>query len=125
MDAREWAILSAVGVAERRPAVGKEREYIAQWVDMGLSDELIRLAYERTVYRKGAMNWAYMNKILQSWRQAGYRTAAQAEAGDKPPRRQAAPGKNRAQDYQPSQERIRESADWMDQFLEEQKKGGG
>lgn len=125
VDAREWDILSAVGVTERRPAVGKEREYIAQWVDMGLSDELIRLAYERTVYRKGAMNWAYTNKILQSWHQAGYRTAAQAEAGDKPSQRQAPAGKKRPQDFQPSQERIRESADWMDRFLEEQKKGGG
>ncbi len=125
VDAREWAILSAVGVAERRPAVGREREFIAAWVDMGVSDELIRLAYERTVYQKGAMNWPYMNKILQSWRKAGYRTAAQVEAGDRPPQRQVRPGRNQPRDFQPSQERIRESADWLDKFLEEQKKGGG
>lgn len=123
VDAREWAVLSAVGVAERRPAVAKEREYIAAWVDMGLSDELIHLAYERTVYRKGAMNWPYVNKILQSWHQAGYRTAAQVEAGDKPPRRQVRPAKNQPQDFQPSQERIQESTDWLDQFLENLKKG--
>ena len=92
---------------------------------MGMSDELIRLAYERTVYQKGAMNWPYMNKILQSWRQAGYQTAAQVEAGDRPPQRRARPGKNQPRDFQPSQERIRESADWLDKFLEEQKKGGG
>ena len=125
VDRREWAVLSAVGVAERRPAVAREREFIAAWVDMGMSDELIRLAYERTVYQKGAMNWPYMNKILQSWRQAGYQTAAQVEAGDRPPQRRARPGKNQPRDFQPSQERIRESADWLDKFLEEQKKGGG
>lgn len=122
VDQREWAILQAVGVAERRPAVEKERSFLGSWVELGFSDELIRLAYERTVYQKGAMNWPYMNKILLSWRQAGYQTPAQVEAGDRPPRRTrgAAP---QPQDFQPSQERIQKNADWLDQFLEEQKKG--
>jgi len=124
VDRREWAILEAVGVTERRPAVEKEREFISAWVGMGLSDELIRLAYERTVYQKKAMNWPYMNKILQSWHRAGYRTPAQVEAGDKPPRRPRAPAQ--PQDFQPSQERIQKNNDWLDQFLaEQQKKGGG
>ena len=83
------------------------------------------MAYERTVYRKKAMNWPYMNKILQSWHQAGWRTPAQVEAGDKPPRRQPAPDKAPPADFQPSQERIRKNNDWLDQFLEEQRKGGG
>lgn len=123
VDQREWAILQAVGVTDRRPAVEREREYIAAWVDMGLSDELIRLAYERTVYQKKAMNWPYMNKILQSWHKAGYRTPAQVEAGDKPPRRsKAAPAP--AQNFQPSPERIQKNNDWLDEFLAQQKKEG-
>lgn len=121
VDGREWAILSAVGVFVRRPAVEKEREYISRWVEMELSDELIRLAYERTVYRKGAMNWPYMNRILQSWYQAGYKTPAQVEAGDRPAARQQPPKK--AEDYQPSQERIRKSSDWLDEFLKNQEEG--
>lgn len=125
VDQREWDILQAVGVAERRPAVEKEREYIAAWVDMGLGDELIRMAYERTVYQKKAMNWPYMNKILLSWHQAGYKTRRQVEAGDKPPRRAAPPAKAQPGDFQPSQERIRKNNDWLDKFLEEQQKGGG
>ena len=123
VDAREWEVLAAVGVTERRPAVEKEREYIAAWVDMGLSDELIRMAYERTVYQKKAMNWPYMNKILQSWHTAGYKTPQQVEAGDRPPRRQAPPAKNQPQDFQPSSERIQKSTDRLDQFLESQEKG--
>ena len=126
VDQREWAVLQAVGVTERRPAVEKEREFISAWVEMGLSDELIRLAYERTVYQKKAMSWPYMNKILQSWHQAGYQTAAQAEAGDRPPQRQARPAQGspaQPRDFQPSQERIQKNADWLDQFLEEQEKG--
>lgn len=121
VDGREWAILSAVGVTERRAAVEKEREYITQWVNMGVSDELIRLAYERTVYRKGAMNWPYVNKILQAWHQAGYQTVEQVKAGDRPaPRPQNTKQKDT---YQPSQERIRKNSDWLDEFLKEQEKG--
>lgn len=125
VDAREWEILQAVGVTERRPAVEKEREYIAAWVDMGLGDELIRMAYERTVYQKKAMSWPYMNKILQSWHGAGYKTPQQVEAGDKPPKRQAPSAKVQPRDFQPSQDRIRKNNDWLDQFLAEQQKGGG
>ena len=121
VDQREWDILQAVGVTDRRPAVEREREYIAAWVDMGVSDELIRLAYERTVYQKKAMSWPYMNKILQSWHQAGYRTLAQVEAGDRPsPRPKPAPAQS--QDFQPSQERIQKSNDKLDKFWEKQKK---
>lgn len=122
VDGRERDILAAVGVTQPRPAVEKEREYIAKWVEMGVSDELIHLAYERTVFRKGAMNWPYLNRILQSWHQAGYQTAAQVEAGDRPAQQQAAPAKKK-EDYQPSQERIRKNSDWLDEFLREQEKG--
>ena len=126
VDTREWDILSAVGVTDRRPAVEREREYIAAWVELGLSDELIRLAYERTVYKKGTMNWPYMNKILQSWHQAGYQTLAQVEAGDRPPRKaKPVQARQKPQDFQPTQERIQKNNDWLDRFLEGQQKGGG
>lgn len=121
VDGREWEILSLVGVTTPRPAVEKEREYIAKWVEMGVSNELIRLAYERTVFRKGGMNWPYVHRILQAWQQAGYGTVEQVKAGDRP---NAAPknGKKK-EDYQPSRERIRKSSDWLDEFLKEQEKG--
>lgn len=125
VDQREWEILSAVGVTERRAAVSRERAYIAAWVDMGLNTELIRMAYERTVYKKGAMNWPYANKILQSWHAAGYKTPQQVEAGDRPPGRQSQPAKNQPRDFQPTRERIEKNGDWLDQFLAEQEKGGG
>lgn len=122
VDGREWDILSAVGVTQRRPAVEKEREYISSWVELGLSDQLIRMAYERTVYQKGQMNWPYMNKILLSWHQAGWHTPEQVRANDRPAKRPA-PAKGGQQDYQPSAERIQKNADWLDEFLKEQKKG--
>lgn len=123
VDSREWAVLSAVGVAERRPAVERERAYIDSWVELGISDELIRLAYERTVYQKGAMNWPYANKILQSWHAAGYRTPQQVEAGDRPPARGGKRPKDQPKDVQPTRERIEKNSDWLDKFLAEQEKG--
>ena len=125
VDAREWDVLSNLGVTERRPAVEREREYIAAWVEMGLSDELIRMAYERTVYQKKAMNWPYMNKILQSWHRSGYKTPQQVEAGDRPPRLAKPSAQRQPRDFQPSQERIQKSSDRLDQFLERQEKGRG
>ena len=126
VDTREWEILSAVGITDRRPAVEREREYIAAWVELGFSDELIRLAYGRTVYKKGSMNWPYLNKILQFWHQAGYQTPAQVEAGDRPPGwDKPAQARQKPQDFQPTQERIQKNNDWLDRFLEEQQKGGG
>lgn len=121
VDHREWAILSAVGVANQRPAVEREREYIRSWVELGISDELIAMAYERTVYQKGQMNWPYMHKILLSWHQAGFRTPEQVKAGDKPANKRSAPkGGKRNEDYQPTTERIQKSSDWLDEFLKQQ-----
>lgn len=126
VDRREWEILSIVGVTQRRPAVEKEREFIAAWVEFGFSDELLRLAWERTVYRKGQMNWPYMNKILLAWKQSGWTTPEQVLAGEKPPKRaaQAQPGPRAGGDTcQPSAKSIQESTDWLDQFLAQQKDG--
>lgn len=121
---REKAMLPLVGI-QGREATAAEREYLDRWVDMGFDDSAIRLAYERTLLRKQAMNWSYMNSILRRWHAANLHTAEQAEAGDKPPvRRQSGPAQK---DYQPSEERVRKNADWLDEFLagQEQKKTEG
>lgn len=123
VDHREWSILSAVGVTTQRPAVEREREYIKNWVELGISDELIAMAYERTVYQKGQMNWPYIHKILLSWHQAGFRTPEQVKAGDKPANKRPAPkGGKQNEDYQPSLERIRKNDEWLDEFLKQQGK---
>ncbi len=53
----------------------KQREQIALWASMGLTEELIIEAYDRCMDRKGQMSFAYMNKILEDWHQKGYRRA--------------------------------------------------
>lgn len=124
VDAREWDILSAVGIRDRRPAVERERQYINSWTDMNISDELIAMAYERTVFKKGAMNWAYMNQILQSWHRSGWRTAEEVRANDKPPKRAGRTGTTPQETYQPSAEQIRKDQEWLDRVFEERKRKG-
>lgn len=127
IDQREWGVLSAVGVTQKRPAIDKEREYIHRWVQWGFSDEMIHLAYERTIFRKGQMNWPYVNKILESWKKSGYTTPQQVEQerGGKPNKAQPqTQGARPQEDYQPSASRIQQQADWLAKFLQEQEKGG-
>lgn len=124
ISGRERDILPLLDI-HGRPAVEREREYIAAWVEMGFADDAIRLAYERTLFQKQQMNWPYMNSILKRWHQAGLLTAAQARTKDKPvqkrpPRSQA----RQPETYQPTSERIQKNADWLDQFLNDQQKGG-
>jgi DnaD/phage-associated family protein len=59
-----------------------EEKYAQKWLEHGISDELITMAYERTCLNTGGLNWAYMNKILARWYEAGFRTAADVRNGD-------------------------------------------
>lgn len=126
IDQREWGVLSAVGVTQKRPAIDREREYIHRWVQWGFSDEMIHLAYERTIFRKGQMNWPYVNKILESWRKSGFTTPQQVEQerGGKPKSQPTTQAAKPQANYQPSPSRIRQQSDWLDQFLQQQEKGG-
>lgn len=59
-----------------------ENKFAQAWLEMGFAQDAIAYAYERTCLNTGGMNWAYMNKILTRWHEAGYRTAEQAKTGD-------------------------------------------
>ena len=54
-----------------------EEKYINEWLQAGITADLIRLAYEKTCEKTGGLNWPYMNKILTSWKQEGYRSPAE------------------------------------------------
>lgn len=119
---RERRLLPLLGIAGRAPVEG-ERKYINAWVDMGFDDEAIALAYEKTVLKKGGLNWPYMNSILRSWHQKGLHTPAQIEAGDSAYRRTAPPSAPRPEDQS---RRLKADMAWMDRFLaqtDEKKEG--
>ena len=68
-----------------RHLTGAEERYAASWLEMGFEEEVIAMAYERTCLNTGGLNWAYMNKILQRWNEAGLHTAESVRSGDRKP----------------------------------------
>ena len=73
-----------IQVRGRSLTPGEER-YASAWLDMGFEEEAIAMAYERTCLHTGGLNWAYMNKILQRWHEAGLHTAQEIKQGDRKP----------------------------------------
>lgn len=71
-------VLSLLGIHDRQPG-DSEQKYIDKWEEMGVSDELIRLAYDRTLLGAGRLSWPYLHKILCAWRQQGYRSVRDVE----------------------------------------------
>lgn len=124
LRSRSGRILALLDIRDR-PPVAREREYIAAWVDMGFPDESIRLAYEKTVLKKQALNWPYLNSILKSWHQKGLHTPEQILAGDSQrPRRPA--GATAPQPAAPGEadRRAREDMERMRAFLKQQSEEG-
>lgn len=68
-----------------RHLTAAEERYAQSWLEMGFEDEMISMAYERTCLNTGGLNWAYMNKILQRWHEAGLHTAEAVRNGDRKP----------------------------------------
>ena len=65
-----------------RSLTAAEERYANAWLDMGMEDAVIGMAYERTCLNTGGLNWAYMNKILQRWHSQGLHTAEEVRTGD-------------------------------------------
>lgn len=58
----------------------EQRRFIAVWTeDWGFNTEMIMLAYDITVNSTGKASFAYANKILENWNNAGIKTRADAE----------------------------------------------
>ena len=91
-QAESTAVAELLGIRGRE-LTGTESKYIRGWLENGTPRELIALAYDRTVTNTGSLKWGYMNKILQSWREKGFRTAAEVREKDLPPRRREPAGK--------------------------------
>lgn len=78
----EGKIRKLLGIGQRA-LTGKEKNFISCWqTEWKCSDELIDLAYTKTVDKTGNANMGYMNKILENWHNAGFTTCEQVEAGD-------------------------------------------
>ncbi|MGN0519706.1 MAG: DnaD domain protein [Candidatus Fimenecus sp.] len=65
---------TATGISTPRPTQ-KQSDFLLSWTKMGLSMELILKAYEETAERTGKLSFAYMDKILKNWHEAGLNSA--------------------------------------------------
>lgn len=68
-----------------RTLTAAEEKYAQSWLSMGFADEVLAMAYERTCLNTGGLSWAYMNKILTRWKEAGFVTAEDVRSGDRKP----------------------------------------
>lgn len=77
-------LMELLQIRGRNLTAGEEK-YAQQWLDWGFDEEALSMAYERTCLNTGGLSWAYMNKILNRWKEAGMLTGEQIRLGDKKP----------------------------------------
>ena len=76
-EGRVKAIFGITG----RALSSREKGYIRRWYqELGCGDELVKLAYDRTVDNTGKVSFPYLDKILTRWHEAGVRTPEEAAA---------------------------------------------
>ncbi len=80
-NSRLYRLMNILQIRGRSLTAAEER-YAQSWLDMGMDEEMISMAYERTCLNTGGLNWAYMNKILQRWHEQGFHTAEDVRSGD-------------------------------------------
>ncbi len=79
---RLYRLMNLLQIRGRALTPGETR-YAQSWLDMNFPEDVVSLAYEKTCINTGGMNWPYMDKILRSWKEAGYRTVEQIQKKDK------------------------------------------
>ena len=67
---------------DQRRLTATEEQYLTSWIQMGFSDEVIGMAYERTCLNTGGLKWNYMNSILKSWHEKNLHTPKEIAEGD-------------------------------------------
>ncbi len=67
-----------------RSLVTKEKEFCESWRLYGINPDLIHFAYEKCIEKTAKLSFPYINKLLLSWHQKGYKTPADAAAENKP-----------------------------------------
>lgn len=79
-----------------RKLTATEKKFLSAWLEMGFDEEMLELAYDRTVTKTGGLKWGYMNGILKSWHEKGLHTPA--DVRDKDARRKPDSAGNTSRD---------------------------
>ncbi len=77
-----WKAFSAyAGITNPRPTM-KQAEYLRRWSDeFKFNNEMIFLAYEEAANHTTKLSYNYINKVLSTWHEKGYKTPADVEKG--------------------------------------------
>lgn len=92
---REVEILSLLFCGKIRRPTEWESIYLKSWIDMGFSDDLLQMAYDRTIFQLQKFSWPYMNGILTNWNASGLSTADDVENYEKKHRETFRPASSR------------------------------
>ena len=108
-------MMALLGLTGRSPSVSEER-YLLSWSEMGFDDDVIEKAYDKTILKCKELRWGYMNKILTSWHEKGFRTLRDVEEGEGRPRAgRTPPARNEGQ-------AAREDMARMEKYLQQLRK---
>ena len=79
---KTWRVFAAnAGISNPRPTT-KQVPYLRKWsYEMKFSDEMIILAYEEMANHTGKLSFSYIDKIMTTWYNAGYKTPDDVERG--------------------------------------------
>ncbi len=95
--------MQILGLGDRKPSTTEDK-YLMAWIEAGFDEDLIALAYDKTVVHCKELRWGYMNGILKRWMEKGVRTAADAMALDAPEKK----GTQTAQPQKQEMDRMKE-----------------
>lgn len=74
-----YSIRKIMGIADRSLSQIEEK-YLTKWHDeMGMSEEMIALAYEYCIIQTAKLSFPYMDKIITRWAKEGISTVTAAE----------------------------------------------
>jgi len=73
----EGIVRRVIGIGERA-FTKSEKLLVEKWEEWGIDEEMMSLAYERTISLISKPSLPYMSKILEGWHEAGIENAEQA-----------------------------------------------
>ena len=83
-NSRESQVKKAMQIYDRQLTPSEEK-YVRAWLEMGFDTDAIAIAHDRTCVNTGGRNWAYTNRILVRWHEAGIHNAQQVGEKDQKP----------------------------------------
>ncbi|MDP4153097.1 MAG: DnaD domain protein [Bacillota bacterium] len=107
----EYMVRKVFGIGERSLTTNEEK-YIHAWTESyGFGEDIIKLAFEKAVDNTGRVRFTYINKILKSWFEKGYKTAEEA-ANEPAPESKPHKGKKKVEKEGESTYDLNEFMNW-------------